>query len=180
MFAGQETTTNLLNNAIVCFLDHPEQLSMLRGAPELMASAIEEVLRYRSPFQWMMRTPLRDVEVHGTIIPQGAFMLPMVGAANRDPKRFSDPNRFDITRDPNPQLAFVGHGIHFCLGAALARLEARIALSDLLSRFENLEYAGDGPWQPRERLIAHGPASLPPRVQVNRGSLRVTVSAGHP
>lgn len=134
MFAAQETTTNLLNNAVVCLLDHPDQLSRLRNAPQLLSSAIEEVLRYRSPVQWMMRTPIRDVEVHGTIIPKGAFVLPMVGAANRDPKRFQHPNRFDIAREPNPHVAF-GHGIHFCLGAALARLEAKIALSDLLWRF---------------------------------------------
>jgi cytochrome P450 len=167
IFAGQETTTNLLNNAVLCFLDHPDQLSRLRSAPQLLQSAIEEVLRYRSPFQWMMRTPLRDVEVHATSIPKDAFVLPVVGAANRDPKRFPDPNRFDISRDPNPHFAF-GHGIHFCLGAALARLEARIALSDLLSRFESFEYAGDVPWQPREGLIAYGPASLPIRFQAKR------------
>ena len=162
MFAGQETTTNLLNNAILCLLEYPEALAMLRGSPQLLPSAIEEVLRYRSPFQWMMRTPVREVEIHGTSIPKGAFVLPVVGAANRDPKQFADPNRFDITRNPNPHVAF-GHGIHFCLGAALARLEARIALSDLLSRVESFEYAGEGPWQPREGLIAHGPASLPLR-----------------
>lgn len=167
MFAGQETTMNLLNNAVVCFLDHPDQLSKLRNAPQLLPSAIEEVLRYRSPFQWAMRTPLRDVEVHGTLIPKGAFLLPVAGAANRDPKYFPHPDRFDIARDPNPHLAF-GHGIHFCLGAALARLEARIALSDLLSRFESFTYAGDEPWQPREGLIAHGPASLPIRFEVKR------------
>jgi len=167
MFAGQETTTNLLNNAIVCFLDHPDQLTRLRNALQLLPSAIEEVLRYRSPFQWMMRTPLRDVEVHGITIPKGAFVLPMVGAANRDPKRFPHPNRFDIARDPNPHVAF-GHGIHFCLGAALARLEARIALSDLLSRFASFQYAGDEPWQPREGLIAHGPARLPIQFEVKR------------
>ena len=167
MFAGQETTTNLLNNAVLSFLDHPDQLSRLRHAPQLLPSAIEEVLRYRSPFQWMMRTPLRDVEVHGRAIPKGSFLLPVVGAANRDPKRFPNPHQFDIARDPNPHLAF-GHGIHFCLGAALARLEARIALSDLLARFESFEYAGDQPWQPREGLIAYGPASLPVRFEVKR------------
>jgi cytochrome P450 len=167
MFAGQETTTNLLNNAVLSFIDHPDQLARLRNAPELLPSAIEEVLRYRSPFQWMMRTPLRDVEVHGTRIPKGAFVLPMVGAANRDPERFPDPNRFDITRDPNPHVAF-GHGIHFCLGAALARLEARVALSDLLSRFESFEYAGEEPWEPRQGLIAYGPARLPIRFQVKQ------------
>jgi len=100
MFAGQETTTNLLNNAVLSFLDHPDQLSRLRNAPQLLPSAIEEVLRYRSPLQWMMRTPLRDVEVHGTVIRKGAFVLPMVGAANRDPKRFPHPNRFDIPAIP--------------------------------------------------------------------------------
>ena len=162
MFAGQETTTNLLNNAVLSLLEHPDQLSRLRASQQLLPIAIEEVLRYRSPFQWMMRTPLREVVIHGALIPRGAFVLPVLGAANRDPKRFPDPNRFDIARDPNPHVAF-GHGIHFCLGAALARLEARIALSDLLSRFENFEYAGDAPWQPREGLIAYGPASLPIR-----------------
>ncbi len=166
IFAGQETTTSLLNNAVLCFLERPGQLSRLRDAPQLLPSAIEEVLRCRSPFQWMMRTPVRDVEVHGTVVPRGAFLLPVVGAANRDPARFPNPNRFDIARDPNPHLAF-GHGIHFCLGAALARLEARIALSDLLARFARLEYAADAPWQPREGLIAHGPASLPIRFDVN-------------
>jgi cytochrome P450 len=165
MFAGQETTTNLLNNAVLCFLEHPDQLSRLRQAPQLLPSAIEEVLRYRSPFQWMMRTSLRAVEVHGTAIPKGAFVLPVVGAANRDPQRFPHPDRFDIARDPNRHVAF-GHGIHFCLGAALARLEARIALSDLLSRFESFQYAGDGPWLPRDGLIAHGPANLPIRFEV--------------
>jgi cytochrome P450 len=176
MFAGQETTTNLLNNAVVCFLDHPDQLSRLRSAPQLLPSAIEEVLRYRSPFQWMMRTPLRDVEVHGAAIPKGGFVLPMLGAANRDPKRFPHPNRFDIARDPNPHVAF-GHGIHFCLGAALARMEAKIALSDLLSRFESFAYAGTEPWQPREGLIAHGPASLPIRFEVK--SCRVHKNVGY-
>lgn len=169
MFAGQETTTNLLNNAIVCFLDHPDELSRLRQEPQLLPSAIEEVLRYRSPFQWAMRAPVRDVEVHGTMIPKGAFVLPMVGAANRDPKRFPDPNRFDIGRDPNPHVAF-GHGIHFCLGAALARLEARVALSDVLERFDSVAYAGDGPWEPREGLITHGPAKLPIRFEARRGA----------
>jgi cytochrome P450 len=92
----------------------------------LLPAAIEEVLRYRSPLQWLMRTPCRDVELRGTTIPAGAFVLPVIGAANRDPKQFADPNRFDIRRDPNPHVAF-GHGLHFCLGAALSRLEAKVA-----------------------------------------------------
>ncbi|HKD06151.1 MAG TPA: cytochrome P450 [Bryobacteraceae bacterium] len=160
MFAGQETTTNLLNNAVLCFLECPEAWKRLGGEPELLAGAIEEVLRFRSPFQWAMRTPTRDVEIHGQVIPKGALVLPMIGSANRDPAAFVDPNRFDITRSPNPHIAF-GHGIHFCLGAPLSRLEARVALSDLLNRVASFEYAGGDPWQPRPGLMVYGPANLP-------------------
>src|SRR5262249_1776115 len=82
--AGQETTSGLINNAVLTLVEHPDQLALLRSSLDLLPSAIEEVLRYRSPLQWMMRTPLRDVELHGTVIPAGAFVLPMIGAANRD------------------------------------------------------------------------------------------------
>jgi cytochrome P450 len=126
---GQETTVNLIANAMLCFLEYPEQLARLRATPDLLPTAIEEVLRYRAPLQWVMRTPRRDVELHGQVVPAGKLVLPMIGSANRDPKQFCDPNHFDITRDPNPHVAF-GHGIHACLGAPLARLEARIALTD--------------------------------------------------
>jgi cytochrome P450 len=91
----------------------------------------------------------------------------MIGSANRDPRLFLDAGRFNISRDPNPHVGF-GHGIHFCLGAALSRLEAKIALSDLLERFKNFELATDQPWQPREALNVHGPARLPIRFEVNR------------
>jgi cytochrome P450 len=124
-------------------------------------------LRYRSPLQWMMRTPRRDIEVHGQVIPAGQLVLPMIGSANRDPRKFPDAGRFDIGRDPNPHVAF-GHGIHFCLGAALSRMEAKIALSDLLERFHSFELATDQPWQPREALHVHGPTSLPIRFEVGR------------
>jgi cytochrome P450 len=86
----------------------------------------------------------------------------MIGSANRDPKQFRDPHRFDMTRDPNPHVGF-GHGIHSCLGAALARMEARIALSELLTRLQNLELASTEPWQPRKALHVHGPSRLPIR-----------------
>jgi cytochrome P450 len=162
ILAGQETTTNLINNAILSLLENPDQLDRLRAAPGLMPSAIEEVLRYRSPFLWMMRMPKRDVELHGQIIPAGKLVLPMVASANRDPSQFREPGRFDISRDPNPHLAF-GHGIHFCIGAALARMEARIALSDLVERLTNLELASDAPWEPRKALHVHGPTRLPIR-----------------
>ena len=164
MVAGQETTTNLLNNAMLCLMENPAELARLKNRMELLPSAIEEVLRYRSPLQWMMRTPRRDVEVLGRTIPAGKLVLPMIGSANHDPQYFPDPERFDIARDPNPHIAF-GHGIHFCLGAPLSRLEARIALPDLLERLKEFEYGGDGPWQPRQALHVHGPTHLPIRCQ---------------
>jgi cytochrome P450 len=158
--AGTETTTNLIDNAIVCLLDHPEQLAALRARPELLPGAIEEVLRFRSPGQAMMRAPTRDVEIAGQRVPAGAMVLALIGSANRDPAHFADAGRFQITRDPNPHLAF-GHGIHFCLGAALARLEGRVALGDLLRRFARIAHAGDGRWPPRRPFNVHGPARLP-------------------
>jgi cytochrome P450 len=165
--AGQETTANLINNAVLCFVENPDQLARLRAAPDLLPAAIEEVLRYRSPLQWMLRTPRHDVELHGQVIPAGALVLPMIGSANRDPRQFPDPGRFDITRDPNPHLAF-GHGIHSCLGAPLARLEARIALADLLGRLKHFARADDEPWEPRKALHVHGPARLPIRFEPGR------------
>lgn len=162
LLAGSETTTNLINNAILCFIEHPDQLARLRAAPELLPSAIEEVLRYRSPLQWMFRRSARDVEMHGRTIPAHQTVIGVIGSANHDPKRFADPERFDIARDPNPHLAF-GHGPHFCLGAPLARLESRIALSDLLGRMRTFRRATDGPWEPREGLHVHGPNRLPIR-----------------
>ncbi|HWB02610.1 MAG TPA: cytochrome P450 [Verrucomicrobiales bacterium] len=162
--AGQETTTNLINNAILCFLEHPDQLRLLRSRPTLLPSAIEEVLRFRSPLQWTMRTPRRDIEMHGRTIPAGKLVLPMLGSANRDGTVFTDANRFDITRNPNPHIAF-GHGIHFCLGAALARTEAAIALTEFLERVSHFEWAENTPWQPRQALNVHGPASLRLRIR---------------
>ena len=167
ILAGQETTANLINNAVLCLLEHPDQLARLRESPELLPGAIEEVLRYRSPVQWMMRTPRRDVEVHGQTIAAGRLILCVIGSANRDPLRFPDAERFDIGRDPNPHIAF-GHGIHFCLGAALSRLEARITLGDLLDRFASFELAGNRAWEPRQGLNVLGPASLPIRFERRR------------
>ena len=159
---GQETTANVINNAILCLLENPQQLALLRERMDLLPSAIEEVLRFRSPLQWLMRTPTRDTEVHGQVIPAGKLVLPMIGSANRDPQQFDNPARFDIGRQPNPHLAF-GYGIHFCLGAALSRMEARIALTDLLNRLAGLKLATSDPWPPRKALHVHGPSSLPVR-----------------
>jgi cytochrome P450 len=157
---GQETTANLINNAMLCLIEHPDQMALLRKRRELLPLAIEEVLRYRSPLAWLMRTPTRDVEMRGQVIPAQALVLPMIGSANRDPQHFSDAGHFDIERDPNPHIAF-GYGSHFCLGAALARVEAKIALTDLLDRFAEITLTSDAPWEPRQALNVHGPASLP-------------------
>jgi len=157
---GQETTANLINNAVLCLLENPDQLERLRARAELLPGAIEEVLRCRSPLQWLMRTPTRDVELHGQVLPAGKLVLAVVGSANRDPGHFPDPDRFDITREPNAHLAF-GHGAHFCLGAALSRMEARVALTDLLTRLKNLRRTDGGPWEPRKALHVHGPSRLP-------------------
>jgi cytochrome P450 len=167
LVGGQETTANLINNAILCLLDNQDQLARLRQSPELLPSAIEEVLRFRSPLQWMPRATRRDVELHGRLIPAGKLVLPMIGSANRDPKQFRDAGRFDMTRNPNPHLAF-GSGIHACLGAPLARLEARIALADFLERVKGFELATDEPWEPRKALGVHGPSRLPIRFTPGR------------
>jgi cytochrome P450 len=166
---GQETTSDLINNAMLSLMEHPDQMALLRAEPHRLGSAIEEVLRYRSPLQWVMRTPRRDVDMHGVTIPAGALVLPMIGSANRDPRVFPEPSRFDIARDPNPHVAF-GQGAHFCAGAPLSRLEARIALTDLLHRFAAVEQTGSAPWPPRKALHVHGPDRLPVRVQLRDAS----------
>ena len=164
LLAGSETTSDLLNNAMLCFIENPEQLLRLRSDPERLAPAIEEVLRYRSPVQWMYRVTRCDCEFYSQSIPAGKLVLAVIGAANRDPHTFCDPEQFDISRDPNPHLAF-GHAIHFCLGASLARLEARIALTAVFERLDGFELASRDPWEPRKGLHVHGPTRLPLRFQ---------------
>jgi len=167
LVGGQETTANLINNAVLCFLENPDQLVRLRATPDFLPSAIEEVLRYRSPLHWMPRATTRPIELHGQVIPAGKLVLPMIGSANRDPRQFRDAGRFDIARDPNPHLAF-GLGIHACLGAPLARLEARIALTDFLERVQDFALASPEPWEPRKALSVHGPSRLPIRFTPGR------------
>jgi cytochrome P450 len=171
LLAGSETTTNLISNAVLCLGEHPAQLARLRAEPGLLPSAIEEVLRYRSPLQWMYRVARRDVNLGGASVPAGALVLAVIGAANRDPSAFPDPGRFDIARSPNPHLAF-GHGPHFCLGAPLARLEARVALADLLARTRAIEPAAATPWAPRPGSHVLGPARLTVRLTPARETLR--------
>jgi cytochrome P450 len=131
LVAGNETTTNLLSNMIVALLRNPDQLEMLIADPSLIPNAVEETLRYDSPVQMLFRFAREDVELGGEIIPKGSLVWPMLGSANRDETRFPDPDRYDITREVSGQVAF-GYGIHFCLGAPLARLETRIAMEELL------------------------------------------------
>jgi cytochrome P450 len=141
ILAGYETTVHLITNSVVSLLRHPEQLARLRAAPELAASAVEEVLRYHGPVQSTKPAYAReDVTLHGVTIPKGAAVMPLLGAANHDPTIFPDPEVFDIARTPNRHLGF-GQGIHYCLGAPLARMETRIALQTLIERNPHLRLA---------------------------------------
>jgi len=135
--AGHETTVNLIGNGTLALLEHPDQMAKLRDDPTLIASAIEELLRYDSPVQWTARITNSGVEVGGRTIPSGSMVIAAIGAANRDPRHFQDPDRLDIVRADNRHVSF-GFGIHYCLGAPLARVEGQIALGTLLRRMPDL------------------------------------------
>jgi cytochrome P450 len=137
LMAGNETTTNFLGNAMLALGRHPEQMELLRKEPALLPRAIEEMLRYDGPVMALFRTAKENLSVGGAEIEKNSGVLVLLGAANRDPSHFEAPDVFDITRTPNEHLAF-GDGIHFCLGAPLARLESSIAIGTLLSRFPKL------------------------------------------
>jgi cytochrome P450 len=144
LLAGHITTTALLGNSILTLDEHPDAAAELRADPTGLPAAIEEVLRYRSPFPRVVRRAASDVELGGHTIAANEIVILWIASANRDPTQFSEPDRFDIHRTPNPHLAF-GHGIHFCLGAPLARLEAKIALGVLLERYREIAVARDEP-----------------------------------
>ncbi len=163
VFGGHETTVNLLGNGLLALLRHPEELARLRAAPDRIDAAIEELLRYDGPAQFISRSARVDFTWRGASIRAGDVVLAGLGAANRDPAVFADPDRLDLARSPNPHLAF-GLGAHFCPGASLTRLEARAAIPALLRRF------------PRLRLTATPPVRRP--TAVLRGLERLPVDCG--
>lgn len=162
LIAGHETSVNLIGNGMHALLTHPDQLALLRAKPELLDEAVEELLRFDGPLQLAtFRWTTEPVEIGPVVLPAGEIVLPGLLAANRDPSRIADPQGLDLGRPDNPHLTF-GHGIHHCLGAPLARLEGRIALGSLLTRFPDLRLAvppGQLNWLPG--VLMHGLAALP-------------------
>jgi cytochrome P450 len=161
LVAGNESTTNLIGNMVWSLLEFPDELARLRARPELIPSLIEEVLRYRSPFQLFMRCPTQDFTYKGRELRKGQIVMVMAGSANRDESVFAEPDRLDITRSENPHIGF-GTGIHFCMGAPLARLEAKVAMEALLSRLSDFGWGSDEPLVPTHGYPgALGLASFP-------------------
>ena len=161
LFAGHETTANLLGTGLYYLLAYPDQQQRLRAEPNLAEAAVEEILRYDGPTGTIVRIALPAVDVHAQTIAASDRVFAMLNAANRDPRAFDDPDRFDIARAPNRQVTF-GHGIHFCLGAPLARLEGKIALPAILERLGDIEQTTDRlRWS--DTLVLRGLKSLPIR-----------------
>jgi cytochrome P450 len=159
LVAGHETTVNLIGNGTLALLRHPAELRKLRDNPGLIGSAVEELLRFDGPVQRTARIPSEDITIGGQTIGKGEMVMPFLGAADRDPTQFPDPDRLDITRSDNRHIAF-GMGIHFCLGAPLARMEGQIAINTLLARLPRLTLATDQP-QFRQSLTLRGLEALP-------------------
>jgi len=161
ILAGTETTANLLANGVMALAAHPDQREQLRADPSLIPGAVEEMLRWDSPVQSDARTMGNAVQLHGRVIPEGAKVLLLFGSAGRDEREYPDAERFDIRRPIERHLQF-GHGIHYCLGAALARLEAQVTFEELLARIPDWEVDGDPRALPRIRsYMVRGPARLP-------------------
>ncbi len=152
LLAGQETTKNLIANAILCFTDHPDAMQKLIREPALMPGAIEEVVRYLPPAWFVLRLTTKEIELSGQRIPAHKPVMAWLASANRDPEQFPDPNRFDIQRTPNRHIGF-GHGIHFCVGAPLARVEAQIVLPMMLHQLKGLQRVKDVPIKVSRGLV---------------------------
>lgn len=161
LVAGNETTTNLLGMLLMRLAQDRELFAELKADRSLLHAAVEETSRWGSPVQWVTRTATTDYQVGDTVIPEGARTLLFYASGNRDPARFADPDRFDIHRDTTGHLAF-GHGLHFCLGAHLARLEVATAVDCLLDEVDGVELAGPVRWTTTPSL--RGPISLPLRI----------------
>lgn len=157
-YAGHVTTAHLIGNGLLALLRNPDQLSALRRNPSLARSAVEEMFRYDGPIQAMVRVAPHDIELQGKAIRRGHRIFPMLNAANRDPRRFDDPDRFDITRADTRHMVF-GYGPHTCLGMPLARLEIPIAFDRLLARCRDIELSGPVTWI--DSVAFRGPATLP-------------------
>ncbi|MEX2207962.1 MAG: cytochrome P450 [Myxococcota bacterium] len=157
LVAGNETTTNLIGNAVKALLHHPDALARVAADPSLVPLVIEETLRWDAPIQLVFRLAKRDTQVAGATIPEGAIVAALIGSANRDERRFPDPDRFDLDRDSQGHIAF-GFGRHFCLGASLARLEARVALEALVPRLVNLRLSREP--EPVDSFLVRGPRRL--------------------
>lgn len=142
LFAGHETTTTTITSAVKLLLENPDQLELVRADPSLSGKAVEEVLRVEGAIKVLHRWVVEDVELRGQRIKAGERVLLVPAAANRDPAKFDDPDRFDITRSPNPHLAF-GKGVHACIGAMLARIEMRVAVAAIATRLPGLRFAAD-------------------------------------
>ncbi|AFZ27762.1 cytochrome P450 [Cylindrospermum stagnale PCC 7417] len=161
--AGRSTTTDLIPNGVSALLNHPQQLQKLKDNPALISSAIEEIIRYDSSVSFVFRIAKEDIEIGGQKIPAGSVIALGLAAANHDPAKFTLPDNFDIERSPNEHLAF-GPGIHFCLGAVLARMELNICFSTLLKRFPNLQFDSTKPPLPRRNtFVFKGFDALPVR-----------------
>ena len=159
--AGNETTMHLIDNAMLALLGHPKQQQQVVAEPKLVPGLVEETLRWDGPVQIAFREATRDVEIAGTLIPKGDIAIALFGSANRDDRQFPDGERFDIFRDTQGHMGF-GFGVHFCLGASLARLEAQIALETLLARLPNLR-RGSGEIERFDSFLVRGPTHLPLR-----------------
>jgi cytochrome P450 len=157
LLAGHETTANLIGNGVLALMRHRDQWELLTGDGLLVRSAVEELLRYDSPVQMIQRIAIEDAEFGDITVPKGELIGLLLAAANRDPGRFPDPDRFDITRGDAPLVAF-GGGVHFCLGAPLARMETQIALAALSQRAPGLQLAAEPEW--RTTFIIRGLESL--------------------